>query len=150
MSGRRLHTAVVAAVLSFIIVAPGASQTFYGSILGTITDASNSNIPGASVTLTNLGTDEHRSAESDASGNYQFVSLVPGRYKVDIEKAGFKHLTRDQILVEVQSAVRIDAQLQVGDVPGRRSRSPLKHHFSRPNPPHLGRSLKRERCRTCR
>ncbi|MCX6627753.1 MAG: TonB-dependent receptor, partial [Candidatus Solibacter sp.] len=50
------------------------------------------------------------------SGNYRFVSLVPGAYRVDIERSGFKHLTRDEIRVEVEAAVRIDAVMQVGDV----------------------------------
>jgi hypothetical protein len=66
--------------------------------------------------LTNTGTSERRPAESDSSGNYQFVNLVPGRYKIDIEKAGFKHVTRDEIVVEVQATVRIDVSMQVGDV----------------------------------
>ncbi len=92
------------------------AQTFYGSIVGSVTDITGAVIPGGAVTLTNLGTSERRTAETGADGNYQFVNLVPGRYKIDIEKPGFKHLTRDEVIVEVQSAVRIDASLQVGDV----------------------------------
>src|SRR6266852_9146607 len=80
-------------------------QTFFGSVVGTLTDASGASVPAASITLTNAGTSERRSAASDTLGNYQFVNLVPGRYKIDIEKPGFKHLTRDEIIVEVQAAV---------------------------------------------
>lgn len=110
-----LKLCFVVACLS-LLTAPLVSQTFYGSIIGTASDASGSLIPGASVTLINLGTSERRAAETDASGNYQFVNLIPGRYRVDIEKPGFKHLTRDEVVVEVQSSVRIDATMQVGDV----------------------------------
>ena len=92
------------------------AQTFYGSIVGTVTDPSGAIVPGAVVTLTNLGTSERRTSTTDTGGNYQFVNLVPGRYRIDIESSGFKHLTRDEILVEVQAAVRIDAAMQVGDV----------------------------------
>src|ERR1041384_5868864 len=80
---------------------PGFSQTFYGSIVGTVRDPSGGIVPGAAVVLTNTGTSEKRASETDASGNYQFVNLVPGTYRVDIQGSGFKHLTRDGIQVEV-------------------------------------------------
>src|SRR5256886_1785983 len=104
------------ASLALLVHFPAAAQTFYGSIVGTVTDASGAATPGAAVTLVNSGTSERRAAETDTQGNYQFVNLVPGRYRVEILKTGFKRLTRDEIQVEVQAAVRIDATLEVGDV----------------------------------
>jgi hypothetical protein len=35
---------------------------------------------------------------------------------VDVEKSGFKHLTRDNIEVLVQATVRVDGAMQIGDV----------------------------------
>src|SRR5262249_48585805 len=103
--------------LVWLLVAPAAfGQTFYGSIVGSINDASSAAVTQANVTLTNLGTAERRSVQSDSSGNYQFVNLVPGQYKLDVEKTGFRRFSRDPITVEVQSAVRIDVGMQVGDV----------------------------------
>jgi len=93
-----------------------SAQTFYGSIVGTVTDASRAAIPGAAVTLINTGTSDHRAATTDSFGNYEFVNLVPGVYRNEVQKSGFKRLTRDEIHVEVQSTLRIDAPLQVGDV----------------------------------
>ncbi|HTY61177.1 MAG TPA: TonB-dependent receptor [Acidobacteriota bacterium] len=92
------------------------AQTVYGSMAGTITDPSGGVIPGASITLTNIATAEKRTNTSDAAGSYRFVSLVPGHYKMDVEKTGFKHFTRDNLLVEVQAALRIDVPMQVGQV----------------------------------
>src|SRR5438445_7699307 len=100
---------LVAAALSF-------GQTFYGSIVGSVTDASSGAVQQANVTLTNLGTAERRTMQTDSSGNYQFVNLVPGQYKVEVEKTGFRRFARDPIVVEVQSTVRIDVTMQVGDV----------------------------------
>src|SRR5262245_224303 len=91
-------------------------QTFYGSIVGSVTDASSGAVPEANVTVTNLGTAKRRSVPSDSSGNYQFVNLVPGQYKVEVEKVGFRRFSREPIDVEVQSAVRIDVTMQVGAV----------------------------------
>jgi len=73
-------------------------QTFYGSIVGSVNDATSGAVPQANVTLTNLGTAERRSMQTDSSGNYQFVNLVPGHYRVEIQKTGFKRLTREDLL----------------------------------------------------
>ncbi len=92
------------------------AQTVYGSLTGTITDSTGGVIPGASVTITNVGTTEKRNVVSDTAGSYRFVNLVPGRYKIEVEMNGFKHYTRDNLLVEVQSALRIDISMQVGQL----------------------------------
>jgi hypothetical protein len=103
-------------LLGLALAAPLLAQTFYGSIVGTVTDDSGAIVPEASVTLSNLGTSERRELSTDALGNYQFVNLVPGRYRLDVAKTGFRRLTRDEILVEVQNTVRFDVSLTVGDV----------------------------------
>src|SRR3954452_16973925 len=87
------------------------SQTFYGSIVGTVTDPTGSAVPQANVACTNLGTAERRAAQTDVAGSYQFVNLAPGQYRVEIEKTGFRRFAREPITVEVQSAVRIDVPM---------------------------------------
>ena len=100
---------VVFCILFLLLFACALSaQTFYGSIVGTVTDATGASIPGAAVTVTNLGTTETHKMETNAEGLYQFVNLVPGRYRIEAEKAGFKRFSREPITVEVQSTVRID------------------------------------------
>ena len=95
---------------------PLAAQTSYGSVVGTVVDNSQAVVPGAAVALTNTGTSERRTMETDASGNYQFVNLVPGTYRLDVEKQGFQHMVRDGVTVEVQNIARIDFTMQVGEV----------------------------------
>jgi len=99
-----------------VLTLPLPAQTFYGSVVGSVTDATAAAVPQAGVTLTNLGTGERRAMQTDGVGNYQFVNLVPGQYKVEVEKAGFRRFSREPITVEVQSTVRIDVAMQVGDV----------------------------------
>jgi len=91
-------------------------QSTYGAITGTVTDASGAAITDAQVTLTNLGTTEKRVQPSGSVGLFSFPNLIPGQYRIDVEKAGFKHFTRQPITVDVQLSVRIDATLQVGEV----------------------------------
>src|SRR5262245_49282894 len=93
-----------------------SAQTTYGSISGTVTDPSGAAIAEAQVTLTNLDTTEKRVQSSGSDGLYSFVNLLPARYRVDVEKSGFKRTSRPEVVVEVGQAVRIDIALQVGEV----------------------------------
>src|SRR6266704_3018531 len=95
---------------------PLLAQSTYGSIAGSVTDSSGAAITDAQVALTNLGTAEKRTQSTGTDGLYSFVNLFPGRYKIEVEKTGFKHFTRPEVVVEVNQSARIDATLQVGDV----------------------------------
>ena len=92
------------------------AQQASGSVVGTISDNGGAVVPNATVTLTNVDTGDTRTANSNGSGDYQFIDLVPGNYKVDVALAGFKHFTRLNVVVQVQGSTRVDAALQVGDV----------------------------------
>ncbi len=92
------------------------SQSTYGTVDGAVTDASGAAVPGAQVTLTNSGTEEKRTQGTNTQGLYQFVNVVPGPYVLEVEKAGFKHFTRENVVVQVQQDAHIDAVLPVGQV----------------------------------
>jgi hypothetical protein len=95
---------------------PASGQTTFGSITGTVRDATGAVIPGTLVTLTNLGTSEKRTQQAGPDGFYSFVNLIPGQYRIDAEKEGFKRFTRQPIVVEVQQTAHIDIVLQLGQV----------------------------------
>ena len=101
-------------VVAVLCVTPASSQTFYGSIVGTVTDSTGAVVPGATVTITNLGTNGSQSVKSSSSGDYTFVNLVPASYKVDVQMANFKRFVRQAAEVQVNTATRVDAKLQVG------------------------------------
>jgi len=91
-------------------------QAFYGSIVGTVDDSSGAALASTTVALTNSATGDRRQVVTASDGSYRFVNLVPGTYRLEIERAGFKRYTRDQIDVSVESQVRTDIEMQVGDV----------------------------------
>src|SRR5467141_5218602 len=99
-----------------VVSPPSRAQTAYGAVNGSVTDASGAAIADAQVTLTNLGTSEKRTQSTGNEWFYSFVNLNPGRYKIDVEKPGFKRITRPEVVVDVQQTVRIDLAMQVGDV----------------------------------
>ncbi|MGA9888914.1 MAG: carboxypeptidase-like regulatory domain-containing protein, partial [Candidatus Acidiferrales bacterium] len=93
-----------------------SGQSFYGSIVGTVTDPSGAAMPGATVTLSSTDIGFRRTAVTGADGSYNFVNLVPGTYSVEVDKQGFRKTVQTGIAVQVQAVVRIDAQIQVGTV----------------------------------
>ncbi len=103
---------VASAVLLIAGVAFG--QTF-GEITGQVADASGAPVPAAAITITNINTNAARQTVSGNTGDYAFPSLPPGTYNVRIEKQGFKSET-GKVEVAVQQTVRLDFNLQVGQV----------------------------------
>jgi hypothetical protein len=93
-----------------------SAQTSYGSIAGTVTDATGGAISDAQVTITNVASGEKRVQTTGPDGLYNFVNLVPGTYKIEAEKTGFKHITHPDVIVQVEQTARIDITMQVGDV----------------------------------
>src|SRR6516165_7026447 len=95
---------VLVFLLGMLTLTPSAiSQNSYGAVVGTVTDSSGAAIPGATITLTNIGTNEKKVMESDAAGNYRFVSLPPTQYRVEIQKTNFKRIIKSPITVLTDS-----------------------------------------------
>jgi hypothetical protein len=112
---RKLWLAFLAAVVVLALTpTAGWSQNVYGTIAGTVTDSSGAAVANATVTLTNMDNAEKHKIETDSSGNYTFVNILPGRYKLEGEKTGFKKFVREPIVVQIESGLRVDISLQVG------------------------------------
>src|ERR1700728_765638 len=108
----------LARVVCMLVLLTGTlmSQQTSGSSVGTVTDNTGAVVSGATVTLTNVDTGDHRTATTNAAGDYQFVNLTPGNYRVDVENSGFKHFIRTNVVVQVQGSTRVDASLELGNV----------------------------------
>lgn len=85
-------------------------------VLGTVRDASQSAVPGAKVTLLNIGTGIQAGATTDDNGNYLFNNVKIGRYKVTVEKSGFTTAIASDFQVDVNARQRVDLALAVGQV----------------------------------
>ncbi|PYR04282.1 MAG: hypothetical protein DMG00_23980 [Acidobacteria bacterium] len=110
-----------AVVLCLIVAAslwprPVAAQAVTGTILGSVTDTTGAAVPGATVTLTNLGTGLTRTVVTDSVGEYTAPSLPTGKYRLVSELPGFKTVTIPDIDLGVDQRVRINVQLQIGAV----------------------------------
>ncbi|MEO7144310.1 MAG: carboxypeptidase-like regulatory domain-containing protein, partial [Bryobacteraceae bacterium] len=92
------------------------SQTNRGSIAGTVTDTSQAVISNATVTITNLGTNETRTLTTSSNGAYSAVNLEPVTYRVQVEAAGFKKAAVENVKVDTASATAVNVTLQLGSV----------------------------------
>jgi Carboxypeptidase regulatory-like domain/TonB dependent receptor len=109
------RTAVCLLTLLFILTPVAAiCQLTTADILGTITDSTGAVVPNANVTLTNLGTNEKRVAQSNASGDYSFTLLPVGHYSIAIVASGFKESITKDLSVEAGDRARSDARLELG------------------------------------
>ncbi len=96
-----------------IISALVFAQTF-GSIQGVVQDPSGAFVPNATITTTNTATGVARTSTTNADGFYSFPDLVPGNYNVQVVATGFSTVTKQDILLQVQQAARVDFSISVG------------------------------------
>ncbi|MGH7838207.1 MAG: carboxypeptidase regulatory-like domain-containing protein, partial [Candidatus Binataceae bacterium] len=114
----RNRVAVACAVLLLLALAAGTSwsQTFRGTILGTVTDSTGAAIVDATVTIRNVDTGLIRTTQTTADGSYFVPELPIGNYSVTVEKSGFTAAVTKGVKVDVAVERRVDASLKPGDV----------------------------------
>jgi hypothetical protein len=110
-------TSRLVSTLAIIILAFSPSifaQSNTGAITGTVFDQSQAVMHSVKITATNLGTNVAQTATTNADGIYSLPALVPGAYRLTLEKSGFKKLIREPITVEGSGTVALDFNLTVG------------------------------------
>jgi len=107
----------VAALLTLAVGTAGAqSQAASGQIVGTVTDPNGAVVPGAKITVTNLGTGLVRELVTTEVGQYRAVLLPAGRYKVEANASGFAPVSASDVVVNVGTAVDVNFVLKIGAV----------------------------------
>ena len=91
-----------------------SAQSTTADITGTVTDATGASLPHATVTLTNLGTKEVRTAQTTDAGDYTFTQLGPGTYSIQVSQSGFKSFVIPNIALSASDRARENAKLEVG------------------------------------
>ncbi len=95
------------------------AQVVYGSMVGSVVDATNASVPNATVRITLTSTSDVRTAPTDSAGSYTIASVTPGTYTVEITRDGFRSFVAKDVLVNQNNVVRVDATLQVGSTSER-------------------------------
>jgi hypothetical protein len=93
--------AAVAAVFILTAAAPAGAQTDAGALRVLVSDPTGAVVPGASVDLTNVGTNVTQSAVSDGEGYVAFAPLQPATYSVRVSLSGFQTVEVSNVTVDV-------------------------------------------------
>ena len=86
-----------------------------GSISGLVRDTSGAVIPHAEVVAIDAATGVSHTLRTDAAGFYSFTALPIGVYQVRVRQQGFREFVQTGLMINANSALRVDATLQVGE-----------------------------------
>jgi hypothetical protein len=109
---RTFHRAVLLCVIGLRIGTSAYAQTT-GSVRGTVKDATGAVVPHATVILVNGATKTQRDTTSDDQGVYAFTVVPVGQYDLEITFPGFLPYRRTGLSIDVNSALQVDAILQI-------------------------------------
>ena len=103
-------------LFSILVIITGvAVAQFTASIQGEVKDQSGAGVAKASIQMVNTATGVTAVATTDDAGNYRFVSLAPGRYKITVQAAGFAKSEADVTLLTEQN-LNVPLSLKVGSI----------------------------------
>ena len=93
-----------------------ASAQFKAGIQGTVTDSAGGLVPEAKVTLVNTETGKTQETTASSEGFYRISGLAPAKYKLTVEKAGYKTKVFDDVAINAEAVQGIDVSLEPGEV----------------------------------
>ena len=93
---------------------PRSGQTGTTSLRGTVADKTGATVAGAKVRLNNAAQAVERDVETGSSGEYEFLGLPPGVYKLTVEKDGFRTYERNKLQLLVNSPATENVTLEIG------------------------------------
>ncbi len=104
-------------LLTVAFAVPGRfanAQVLYGSLVGSVEDASRAVLPGATVTATERNTGLQRETTTGGDGAYAFRDLQAGLYDLKIAVPGFKSYVKSGVIVALNAVAREDVSMEVG------------------------------------
>src|SRR5581483_8050257 len=93
-----------------------SAQEYRATISGEVTDPVGAAIEGAKVVATSLERNVPYEATTNAAGRYVIQFLLPGKYTIQTEKAGFKKFVREGIVLVGADKAVVDVKLDLGAV----------------------------------
>jgi hypothetical protein len=113
---RSLLRLAIMLVVLVVAASDSTAQAVKGSLLGTVSDSTGAAAVNATVTITETRTNIVNTTKTNTSGNYVFSNLQDGSYRVEASLSGFKRVVREDVEVKVNTTIRVDLGLEVGNV----------------------------------
>lgn len=106
----------LALIVSLVFPFTAIAQSTNASILGLVDDQQKAVIAGAKITAINTQTGAMTSTTTDGRGMYVLQALMPGDYRVEVDRQGFKGIIEPGILLHVQDALQLNFSMVIGSV----------------------------------
>ncbi|HWS87539.1 MAG TPA: carboxypeptidase-like regulatory domain-containing protein [Pyrinomonadaceae bacterium] len=105
-------------IIALVLMLAGAAvgQTNRGGISGTVLDQNGAAIPGATVTVTNVGTGQKQTVTTSDDGAFAVQSLDPVTYSITVEAQGFKTATIQSLKVDTATTATANVIMEAGAV----------------------------------
>jgi len=91
-----------------------SAQGTGGRILGRVSDPSGAVLAGAKVTLVNEATNVSRDTTTNTNGDYDFVEVPVGSYRVEFDLKGFKKNVRRNVALDINQVITLNMTMQLG------------------------------------
>src|SRR5262249_28111922 len=103
-------------LISLLVIGclPAVAQSTGGRIIGKVSDSTGAVVNGVNVKLINGATGVARETKSGENGDYTFVEVTPGNYTVEYTVQGFKKYVRENVTLDVNEVLTLNATLQPG------------------------------------
>jgi TonB dependent receptor/Carboxypeptidase regulatory-like domain/TonB-dependent Receptor Plug Domain len=113
MSRSASFLAAFGVVLSAALV---EAQGGGSALQGRVTDQQQAILPGVSIIVTHQENGTFRETISGPDGAFFVPGLLPGRYRITADLAGFKKFMREEVVLLLGSTQTLDLRLEVGGV----------------------------------
>ncbi|HJT90082.1 MAG TPA: TonB-dependent receptor [Bryobacteraceae bacterium] len=103
-------------ILLFSAVAVWGQETAGGTLSGKVTSAVGAAVPNAAVTVTNVNTNASQKVLTGPDGSFTITGLPSGTYRVDVETAGFKRTSQQNVELTTTGPATVNVTLEPGNV----------------------------------
>ena len=111
---RAVRFAVCLAAVSLLVPTLLSAQGTSGRIVGRVSDAAGAVLPNVKVTLVNEGTSVSRDGKTNDNGDYDFVQVPVGTYRLEFDLTGFKKNVRRGVSLDINQVITLNMTMQVG------------------------------------
>src|SRR5712692_6251882 len=108
--------AIAVLLFSPLGVQPAKADNLYARIQGVVIDPSGAAAVGVKLTATNVGTNISYESESKGDGNFVFLNLPIGTYKVTATSSGFRTFTATGITLVLDQVYALNIKMELGQI----------------------------------
>src|SRR4051794_21455192 len=116
LTRQRLSISSVLFIAFLLLPSMVFGQAGTSTVTGTVSDPQGNVVTGASVTLTNTGTNTSRTTTSNDVGKYSFEFVQPGDYRIEVEAKNFKKSVLNDVHALVAQSTSADVKLELGQL----------------------------------